>query len=273
MLRYIKTAIFTPKEIYIARNMKGLRFFFYYAFLVLIIAFSVLGQIAPLLQQLSEDSQEIAEALPDFVVENNRLTTEEDSFIYQTTTTLFFFDSDAEITSETIDRNMDRLSASLAIGLLEQELYLNIDGVGRPLSYNQLDGMNQDFLRLLFEELSRFSFLTIVLTFAIIYIGLFFQTFMEMIILFLFANIVSILMRSRLRFTQSARMALVASTMPILLISLTNIFQFSNPYQYEMRVLFSLVLFVLSTLEMKKRRRQELEQKKKEIEKQRKSKE
>lgn len=266
MFHYIRTAVLNPKELYIVRNMKGRRFFSYYTFLVLILTFSLLGGLIPLLQQVNEDSREIATHIPEFVIENSSLQTDEESFVYQTNTILFFFDPDAKIAIDTIDQNTARLSASIAIGLLEHELYLNFDGIGRSLSYNQLDGVNQNFLRSLFEEFSSFSFLTLLMLFAASYIGVFLQTIMEMILLFLFANIISILLQSKLRFAQSARIAMVASTLPILLLGITSIAQFNNPYHYEMRIVFSLILFGLSVTEMKNRRQQELQQRKKEME-------
>lgn len=274
MLQYLKVALFEPKESYIARNMKGSHFVFYYALLVLFLSISLIGTLFPIFQAVNQDGQEIAEVIPEFSVQNGELLTDEESFVYQTDTILFFFDSNGSITSETVHRNIERLPAVIGIGMLQNELYLTIDGQSQSLSYNQFGrtgAINQQTLRALFGEIGVLTPFMIGVVLVALYIGTFFNSLIEMLILALFANIISTLMQSRLRFIQNARVVLVASTLPTLLLAFTSIAQLSNPYQFEMRTVFSLVLFGLSISEMKRRQREELLRKKKEDQERRKN--
>jgi hypothetical protein len=267
VISYIKTALFEPKNSYIAKNMKGKHLFLYYAFLVLLLTFSFVGEIAPLFQSLQSDGQEVAQAIPEFQIEEGRLQSEEESFVYQTNSLLFFFDTEGNIEPESVNQNVRRLPASIAIGLLEEELVFNFDGVSRSFSYGQMERiapLSPQTLRTILSELGVFSPIMMFILFISIYIAVFINAAMEFLILALFANIIATLLRSTLRFFATTRIVLLSSTLPILAFTVANIIQLHTPYQYELRMIFSLFLFGLTINEMKKKQRDELEKRKQE---------
>lgn len=264
-MHYIKLACTNPKKIYQARNMKKRSLFFYYAFLILLLTLSVFGELLPIFHSLESDGQIIAEEIPSFNIEENQLHSEEDSFVYQTESVLFFFDPDQEIDEETIEENIQRLPATLGIGLLNDRFVLNFDGVSQDLSYTQLTRFTEftpKTFRLILSDLGLFSPIVLIAIFVSLYIATFITAFMDILLLTLFANILAGLMRSSLRFFQTVRMTVLAATLPILLLSLVSILQFSPAYPYELRMIFTLILFGLSIIEMKKEQKEQLEKKK-----------
>lgn len=255
MISYIKIALTNPKESYRAQKMKGRHILFYYAFLVLILTFSTLGELLPLFHSLEADAQEVSESIPDFTIEEGRLESEESSYIYQTESLLFFFDPNGDIQEEAINQNINRLSSSIGIGLLEEEMIINYEGVSRPVRYNHLQRFapfSSDVARVVLSDLNLFSPIMLTTLFISLYIAMFFTAFMDYFILALFANVLAALLRSSFRFAQTVKVVLLSATLPTILLGLTSLLQWNTPYQFEIRIIFSLWLFGLSIIEMKK---------------------
>lgn len=255
MISYIKIALTNPKDSYKAQNMKGKNIFFYYAFLILILTLSTLGEQLPLFRSLEEDGPEVAESIPDFTIEDEHLQSDHSSYVYQTESMLFFFDPNGEIETESISQNVNRLPASIGIGLLEEEMIINFEGVSRPIGYNHLQRLTPltpEVLRSILSDLNLFSPIMLGTLFISLYIAMFLTAFMDYFILALFANVLAALLRSSFRFAQTVKVILLATTLPTVLLAVANILQWDTPYQYEMRIGFSLILFALSIIEMKK---------------------
>lgn len=228
----------------------------YYLFLILILTLSTFGASFSLLRNLENDSSEIAEHIPEFSIEDGSMTSENESFTYQTDSMLFFFDPHHNIGAEELDTNVDRLPASIGVGLFEEEIMVNFDGIARSIPYDQFNQtirLTPDRLRRLLTDFGFFSPVMMVAIFVSLYIATFLTSLLDFLILALFANILATLLRSGLRFSQVFKVSLLSATIPSIVLGITNILQWHSPYYYEMRVTFSLILFALSIFEMKRK--------------------
>ena len=75
----------------------------------------------------------------------------------------------------------------------------------------------------------------------------------QLIPISLFANLLSIVQKTHMTFFQNAKIALLASMGPFILIAILSAFQIQVAYQYEITLFSSLFLFYISITEMKKR--------------------
>jgi len=251
LLSHIKTALFNPKDIYKSKNMNRRKSIGYFFIIVLIVFISLLGMIFPIFTQLSEDSQEITERLPEFTVENGELETSEDSYIHLTDSFTFFFDSNNEIEQSTIEQNLNLQAAPIAFGVLNDRIYLNINGNEQNFSYDQIGDFDDDLVREVFEQFSNFSILSILIVLAIMFLLTIFTYLWEFIPIVIFVYMIALFANHRLRFLDSAKVAIVATTLPTLLLSIMSLVGINVPYQYELRLIFTLILFGVTLHEMK----------------------
>lgn len=251
---YIKTALFNPKNIYQAKNMDKGQSIGYFIFIVLIIFISLLGIIFPVFTQLSDDSQEIADQIPEFTVENGQLETSEDSYIHLTDSFTFFFDPSDEISQRTIEQNLSLQSSPIALGILTDEIYFNFNGNEQSISYDQFGNFDDNSIRELFNQFSSFSIVSILIVLAILFLLTSFVFLWEFIPIVIFAYMIALFSRNRIRFFDSAKMVAVAITLPTLLFSIINLFGIVIPFQYELRFIFTLILFGVTLHEMKQQK-------------------
>lgn len=251
---YIKSALFNPKNIYQAKNMNKRQSIRYFLFIVLIIFVSLLGMIFPVFTQLSDDSQEIAEQIPEFTVENGQLETSGDSYIHLTNSFTFFFDPDDEISQRTIEQNINLQSSPIALGILTDEIYFNFNGDEQSISYEQFGDFDDNLVRELFNQFSNFSIVTILIVVAILFLLTAFVFLWEFIPIVIFAYMIALFARERIRFLDTAKITAVATTLPTLLFSIINLFGVIIPFQYELRFIFTLILFGVTLHEMKKQK-------------------
>ena len=75
----------------------------------------------------------------------------------------------------------------------------------------------------------------------------------QLIPITLFANLISVFRRTRLTFFQNAKISLLASMGPFILMAILNAFQLQIHYQFEIILAASILLFYISITEMKNR--------------------
>lgn len=112
----------------------------YLLFLSFITAIPFATQVWQAFQNLQTDTQEIASKIPDFTIENGRLTTAEgtEGFIYQTDSIIFTFDPEGKRKAEDIAK--DQLGNFLSVGLLPDKLVIATPSTNLS---TQLLGSNQ----------------------------------------------------------------------------------------------------------------------------------
>lgn len=264
MISYIKTVFTKPKEIYTGRNMKTKHFFS--LLLLLSVALTALSffEFLPIARTMNSDVHEIRESIPEFELVDNHLESETESYIYQTDSIIFYFDADDRIATDTIDKNMMAVSAPISIGILNEQLYLNLIGQSYSLEYANLENFTTENLQDLingFGNISAYYLLVFLVLLLIFNLILFVSQFLPIA---LFANIISIYRRTRLRFFQSAKISLLAVMGPTLIVYAVNAFLFPVRFQFEIIMAASLVLYYMSITEMKTRIEEQIKQDKKE---------
>lgn len=253
MINYLKYSIFNPKKIHRAKNMKKRQIAQLVALITLFITVISIIRVVPMLQSIQKDGQEIASELPEFNITDGELVTSEtNASIHQTNSFLLFFDPNDQMSSEEIDQNLTRLNVPVGVGLLKDTFYLSFLGYGVDTSYDQLESLDSESVKVLLNGLGSFSFLTYAFTFVISYIGIGFIEIFELLFILLFANLFSKLLRSGLMFKQNLRMAIMASVLPTIAIELSSLFNLVAVYAFELKIGLSLFIFYLAVKDMKK---------------------
>ncbi len=253
MINYIKTAFTKPKEIYIGRNMKNSHFFAILFSLVAILTLFSLADFYPAAKKMTNDITEVKQAIPDFTLENDTLESETESFIYQTDTFMLYFDPDNKMSTETINRNMKTWPVPVAIGLLNEELSLNVMGQTFTLPYADLSDFTTADLKQTIASFGQVSPGFIFLFAVFLFLFNFTLYLMQFFPIVLFANIISVYRRTNLRFFQTIKMALLATIPPILALYAIDALLFDVYFLFELFVAASIVIYYLSISEMKKR--------------------
>lgn len=252
MLDYIKNLFTKPTEIYTARNMKKKHYFLFILFMGIILTFLSIFDVKEEFDTLSEDYQEIQSSIPDYELVDGKLESTEESYIYQTDSLVFYFDPENKIETSLIDKNMEKQQAPISAALHEKEIYLNILGQSRSLQYADFDLKSQDLKAIInLENFSNPLYFMIII--AILLIFNLFLYLMQLFSISIFANFISFILRSKLTFFQNAKIALIASIIPSILIAVLTAFNLSISYQYEIITLSSLLLFYLAVEEFKER--------------------
>lgn len=252
MLTYIKKLFKNPREIYTARNMKNKNYFLIILSMVILLTFLSAFNVKEEFDKLSEDYQEIEESIPEYQLVNNQLESDQEGFIYQTDSLVFYFDPQDKIDTQLIDKNMEKQSAPISAALQKNKIYLNILGQNQSLTYSDFDLTSKDLKAIIGLE----NFSAPIYFIIILFVLFFFNLLLYLIQLFsisVFANFVSFIQGSKLKFTQNAKIAVVASIIPFLTMAILNAFNFSIAYQFEITIASSLILFYLTISEFKKR--------------------
>jgi hypothetical protein len=253
MINYIKTVFTKPKEIYTARNMKNSHYFLLVLLTGLSLTLLSIFEILPVATQLSEDYEEVRASVPEFELVNGELESVTDSYAYQTNSILFYFDSEDKIDTESIDLNMPTQTAPISFGLLKDQIYFNAAGTSYSFMYNNFENLTAEDLKTLINNVGSFTTeMYIILILILIGLNLFLYV-TQLIPITLFANLISVFRRTRLTFFQNAKISLLASMGPFILMAILNAFQLQIHYQFEIILAASILLFYISITEMKNR--------------------
>lgn len=253
MINYLNKVFTKPKEIYIARNMKGSHYFLIMLLVGLALTVLSIFDVIPVANQFSDDYDEIKAAVPAFELVDGKLESEQESYAYQTNSVLFYFDSEDKISTQTIDQNAKLHTAPISIGMLKDQIYFNVSDTSYSFVYSNFDNLSADDLSNLFNNVGNFSTgMHVLLILLLVGLNLFLYI-TQLIPITLFANLISVYRKTRLNFFQNAKIALLASIIPFLLMHIINAFNFNISNQFEIIFMTSLVIFYMSITEMKKR--------------------
>lgn len=250
MLNYIKKLLKKPTEIYTTRNMKTKNYFFIVLLMGISLTFLSAFGVKKEVNKISKDYQEIQASIPDYELIDDKLQSDQESYIYQTDSLVFYFDPQDEIDTQLIDQNMEKQQPPISAALQKEYIYLNVLGQSRSLKYSDFDLTTQDLKSLLnvntFSSPLYFSIILLVL--------LVFNLFLyasQLLFITIFANLISFIQNSKLSFFQNAKITIVASIVPFIIMGLLNTFNLSITYQFEITAMATLILFSKSISEFK----------------------
>lgn len=253
MFHYIKTVFTNPKEIYTGRNMKNTHYFSLLFILTLILTLFSIVEFLPFANKMNEDFNEIKSSIPAFELVDNELESDSESYVYQTDSLFLYFDPDNKIETDTIDRNMNPLPVPLSVGIMNEQLHVNVVGQSLSLNYNDIDNFTTADLEAIIASIGEFSTPMVMMFIILLTLFMFLSFLMQYIPIILFTNVISVYRRTGLRFFQSAKITLLATIGPILLLSVINTFVFPIRFQFELLLVASIALYYMSITEMKKR--------------------
>lgn len=261
MLTYIKTIFTKPKEIYTGRNMKRSHYFSLILLLSFVLTLLSSIEMIPVAKQFKSDYETITSSIPEFELTDNQLESEEESYIYQTDSLVFYFDAEDRMKTNTIDQNMKTQADPVSLALLKDEIYFNALGSGYGFSYASFNKLNAEDLGELLQSASNFTPSMYLISLVILFILNLFIYLYQLFPITLFGNLIAVYRRTGLRFFQNAKIALLASIGPFLLMYGVNVFQLNVPYEFEIIFAASIILFYMSITEFKKRREQQINSK------------
>lgn len=123
-----------------ARRLSFGKVVLYLLCLSLVMAIPITTQIWQAFQNLQADTQEIAAKIPDFTIQDGKLTTTDatEGFIYQTDSIIFTFDPEGRRNANDIAK--DQLGNFLSVGLLPDKVVISMPATNLS---TQLLGSNQ----------------------------------------------------------------------------------------------------------------------------------
>lgn len=257
LINYIKSLFKEPTEIYTARNMKNSHYFLFILSMGILLTLSSLFRIKPEFDAISKDYEEIVTALPDVDLVEGQLESTTGSYIYQTDTLVFYFDPENKIETKLIDKNMKVQTAPISIGLMDQEIYINMLDVSQSYTYSDLN-LTTESLQALISLNTFYQPLFYLVTLLVTFLFNLFLYSTQLLSISIFANLISVIGKTGLKFFQNAKIALLASIIPFSVFAVINALQITVSYQYEIISITSLVLFYLSINEFKKRLKEQI---------------
>lgn len=252
MFTYIKTAFTKPKKIHIGRNMKNSHYFLLLLLMTLSLTLLSLFEFVPIFQGIQNDISEIKSSIPKFELADNQLESNEGSFLYLTNSIAFYFDPEDKMSTQMIDRESATYRAPISIGILDDQIYLNLVGTEQAFHYADSSVIDTEFLMNLIKTFGSFSIGMILLFFLLLFL---FHTTLyiyQLLSISLFTNLIRIVQRNDLKFVQTAKMTLLATFIPFIITHLLHAFQLRIAYQFELVFVSSIIIFYISLKDMKK---------------------
>lgn len=249
MFTYIKKIFLKPREIYTGSNMRNGHYFSLILFTGFVLSFLSIFETLPTVQSFQSDFEEIQSSVPTFELVDNQLESSTDSFVYQTDNIIFYFDSQNKINQDTIDRNMKIHKNPISIGFLKSKIHFNFLGTTYSFSYDKIGNLSAHDLTEILNSMTNFSvgmstffLLTLYVLNTLLFIS-------ELIPITLMANVISVYRKTGFSFFQNAKIALLATVGPSILIYLLNAFNIQVFYEFEILLISSLLLFYATVSE------------------------
>ena len=248
MVSLFKDAVLHPEKIGRAKSLSKGKAFLYLTILSLVFLLPLSFQVVRILEHLDQDGLEIAERIPDFEIQDNRLVgpPEVNSYIHNTGTLSFIYDPNGELDTDDVDNVIVESTSFIGIALLEEALYFNASLYTFTQPYSQFEHFTPNQIKGPLHALGEFNVASAIL-FAIVFwlFGLV-NLMIELLIFTLFGNIFASISGVHQRFGETWNTILVASTIPTIFFALLDLFNLSVPFQLEAKGAIVLYLFYLA---------------------------
>jgi hypothetical protein len=134
ILQMLKSAFFQIPNLKYVKNAAFSKVILFLLGATAILAIPITIQVNAIFHDFQQDSQKIAQKIPDFTLENGQLNTADDSegFIYQTNSIIFTFDPEGK--RNATDIASDATASVLSVGLLKNEIVISFPGTGLTTS-------------------------------------------------------------------------------------------------------------------------------------------
>jgi hypothetical protein len=242
----MKASFLNPEKLSSARSLSKKKIIAYLFILSFITAIPTWIQGNKLIDDFKRDGQKIAEQLPSFKIEQDKLMTEEktESFIYQTDSIIFTFDPTGEQTPEDVKKNT--IGTTIGLALLNDGFYLSAPGYPGTIPYSRMNGLTDTFFKDIVLGMERVNRLIYLFSFILIWLVSFLIVVIYNLLYTVFANLVATFSRRSLRFSDNWKIVLFASTLPTVFFALLNSFQLTPYLQLEASLVITTYFYYLS---------------------------
>lgn len=242
----MKVSFLNPEKLSSARSLSKKKIIVYLFILSFITAIPTWIQGNKLIDDFKRDGQKIAEQLPSFKIEQDKLKTEEktESFIYQTDSIIFTFDPTGEQTPEDVKKNT--IGTTIGLALLKDGFYLSAPGYPGNIPYSRMNGLTDTFFKDIVLGMERVNRLIYIFSFVLIWLVSFLIVVIYNLLYTVFANLVATFSRRSLRFSDNWKIVLFASTLPTVFFALLNSFQLTPYLQLEASLVITTYFYYLS---------------------------
>lgn len=226
--KMLKSALFQLDDLKEVKTAAFSKIIAFVIGLTVILSLPITLQTWNIFHEIQGDSQKIAEKIPDFSIQNNRLHTEatEKGFIYQTNSIIFTFDPEGK--RSTTDIASDMIGNLLSIGLLKEELVISLPSSGVtdslfdgnqiviPYSEAELANLNGQTIRTTLQNHQIPWWLTLLIFFISLY-PIFLNLIFTLLMTTFIGTIYSRMRLYQLKFFDNLKIMIVSSTLPILM--------------------------------------------------------
>lgn len=209
--------------------LKSKHVFFYVLLLAMLIAIPNTLLANQIITTFTDNFTTVAEKMPDFTVKDGQIeAANQESFIVNTDYIVYGYDPSGQLAT-------DDLTAINQTGFIieneEKQLKLTVQGQGYGIPYT--DDFTATEQQQLFSEMAQLKIFTYPLTFLFIVIGQMFYLWVLNVLIGFASRFSKETTRLKLTFKQRFRLGLINTTIPVIIVTLLNLFQIYLPYQFE----------------------------------------
>ncbi|CZQ83096.1 Hypothetical protein Tpal_397 [Trichococcus palustris] len=244
IVRLIKESFIDPKQLSRAKQLKKSASSLLFFILSLAVSIPIFMSSFPILQNLGADAQAVAQKIPAFTIIDDELVLDEPmekGFIYKTDTVMLTFDPKNSYSERDLASRSENFTLSLFFSRNEFVLYAG--GIPLTIPYTQADKMTDQFFKSLLTDFTKNQTLSVFILFIFCFVVSAIELSLSLLIISLFANILSSLVGKRQTFFDNWNMALVAISVPALFFVLLNGFGFVAYFQEEIIVALALYYY------------------------------
>lgn len=253
MTKYLKTLLFKPREIYTSRNMSWKNFWLFVIFLTAIRLTMIFVALFPAFKQFNQDTQDIANSLPAFEIEESILISEGENYIYQTDSLIFYFDPDGTLTDKDIEKNARYFNTIVSLALMPDGLDIYTIVGHQKIPYTYMPEFNHEILYQFLNNIGKVALPFVLLTFSFSFIFLLITYLGQLLIFTLLAFLVARWMGIPLSFRQTFCISMMASILPIFILTMLQSFGLVIPWQNAVQTISIFIFYIMTLREMKRR--------------------
>lgn len=140
---------------------------------------------------------------------------------------------------------MDRrvFNDTIGFSLLEKNLYLSIPFYPMEIPYSQLNGFNDVTMKEIILNMQDTNPLILLLTFVLLWISSVILIVIYNFLYTVFGNLVAAITRKPIRFKETWKVVLFASTLPTVLFALLNAFNIQPLFQIEIQSIITVFFY------------------------------
>lgn len=189
---------------------------------------------------LASNGQSVANQIPAYEIADGKMTASgTEPFIFKTDLMTYAYDPDNQITTDQVTSGNGSL---ITLENNTDNVTLTIMGQAMAFTYDQLaDSASSEGLKAIVIAMTTLSLAYYPLVFIMVVLGNLFNILLAAIMIAIIIGLLPDAIRLRLKFKMRLHLAIVAITMPLIVITVCNLFGLYAIYQLELMYLFALV--------------------------------